>query len=328
MNRRLKYGVVGVGHLGSIHARLLRNLEEVELVGVYDRDVERSAQLAGQLELTRFASFDSLLEQCDVVSIVTPTRDHFTSASRSIEAGVHVFIEKPITATYSDAKKLLALADAKGVRVGVGHIERFNPVFTALGTFRIQPLFIEAHRLAQFKSRATDVAVVLDLMIHDIDLILTLVGKSVKEVRSSGVSIVSNQLDIANARIEFDGGCVANVTASRISRRPMRKMRIFQSDAYLSIDFAEPSVEIFHLAAGGQENAGGLLGHIDEAARARSISYLRPEIPRSNALEDELRDFIIAVKVGREPRVTGTAAAEALRVAEAVIMEIDRRNVY
>ncbi len=326
MNSKLKYGVVGVGHLGSIHARLLSHIDEVDVVGVYDRDTATTARVATELGMEAFDDYDRLLGMCDVVSIVTPTSNHFESAARAIDSGVHVFIEKPITATHAEAIDLMSRAAAKGVRVGVGHIERFNPVFAALGGFQIRPLFIESHRLAQFKPRATDVAVVLDLMIHDIDLLLTLVGREVIEVRSSGVSIVSDELDIANARIEFEGGCVANVTASRISQRPMRKMRIFQSDAYLSIDFAEPSVEVFRLAGRGEEDAAGLLGQIGEGSRAKSISYSRPEIQKSNALEDELRDFIAAVCDGREPRVTGTAAAEALRVAEEVIREIDRRN--
>jgi len=332
----LRFGVVGVGHLGSIHAKLLNGIEGVRLIGVHDLDAARAATVADELGTSAFGSLDELLDACTIISIVTPTTEHATVALRAINRGIHVFIEKPITSTSPQARELLARARDRGVRLGVGHIERFNPVFSALDGVEIRPLFIEAHRLAQFRPRATDVAVVLDLMIHDIDLVLTLVDSPVAEIRSSGVSIVSDELDIANTRIEFANGCVANLTASRISQRPMRKMRIFQSDAYISVDFAEPAVEIFRIAEkgantqsrGGQatgQTATTLLGEIERGTKLTDIVYVRPQIPPANALENELRDFVDAVRKGREPRVTGEAAAEALRVAEVVIDEIRSR---
>lgn len=331
----MRYGVVGVGHLGSVHARLLKGIETVELVGVYDIDQGRVRETSAQLDVHGFESYDEMLDVCDVVSIVTPTSDHARSAGKAIDHGVHVFIEKPLAATYAEASDLLRRARERGLRLGVGHIERFNPVFNALDDIAIRPLFIESHRLAQFQPRATDVAVVLDLMIHDIDLVLALTGSSVTEVRSSGVSVVSSELDIANARIEFASGCVANLTASRISQRPMRKMRIFQQDAYLSIDFAAPSVEIFRIAD-SREGAGippggvegtTLLGQIERGARKREIYYTRPEIPGANALENELRDFVSSIQEGRDPRVTGVSAAEALRLAEQVIGQIEASDL-
>lgn len=338
-NSQIRCGVVGVGHLGSIHARLLAGMDDVALSGVYDRNLQSASRIATELGVVAFEEFDDLLAECDMVTIVTPTIDHSRMALSAIEAGLHVFIEKPITATSDEARAVLEAACRRGVKIGVGHIERFNPVFSVLGDIVVAPLFIESHRLTKFTSRSTDVAVVLDLMIHDIDLILTLVGQEIVDVRSSGVSIVTDELDIANARIEFAGGCVANLTASRMSQRPMRKMRVFQRDAYLSVDFAKPSIEIFTIDVEGQgppgDTYGGvgvvnegttLLGTIDSGTRFRSIRYDRPEIIMSNALEDELRDFVFAIVRDGDPRVTGEAATEALRVAEEVVDQIHRRN--
>lgn len=323
-NGAIPIGVIGVGHLGTIHARLLKSTVGADLRGIYDSDRDRAEALASELDIRCYNDIDELLSDCEVVTVVTPTSTHEEVARRALEAGVHTFIEKPITATYAEAEGLLALADERGLLVQVGHIERFNPVFAALGDVVLAPMFIEAHRLAQFRPRATDVAVVLDLMIHDIDLVLTLVDSSPTEIRSSGVSVVSDAVDIANARLEFANGCVANLTASRISQRPMRKMRIFQPDAYISIDFAAPSAEVFRIGE-GEESGTILLGEIERGTQPKKIFYNKPTIPESNALATELQAFIDAVRDGTTPKVTGHSAAEALRIAETIVNQIERR---
>ncbi len=328
----IRVGVIGVGHLGAIHAKLWRGVEGAQLVGLFDADTARAASAAAEHGVPAYGDVDQLLADVDAVSIVTPTSTHADVAARALAAGCHVFIEKPITATYAEAQQLITMADQRSRVLQVGHIERFNPAFEALADHRLEPMFIESHRLAQFKPRATDVAVVLDLMIHDIDLILALTASPVTEVRASGVSVVSDTIDIANARIEFANGCVANVTASRISQRPMRKMRLFQRDAYISIDFAEPSVEMFRIgddvAATAAELGAStmLLGAIEQGTRRRLITFEKLPTPGTNALAEELAQFVAAIATGTAPRVTGRSGAEALRVAEEIMQEIDRRT--
>jgi predicted dehydrogenase len=327
---RLNVAVIGVGHLGRIHARLWKRIPGAELVGVYDVDPERSESIASELEVGTFSTLEELYGAVDAVSIVTPTSTHAAIAAEALGRGIHCFIEKPITATYEEALRLIELADSRGLTLQVGHVERFNPAFLALGGETLQPMFIESHRLAQFKPRATDVAVVLDLMIHDIDLILHIVGAEVREVRASGVAVVSDSIDIANARIEFANGCVANLTASRISQKQMRKMRLFQKDSYISIDFAEPAVEIFRIGSDRVTHVDVpsiYLGEIEAGTRRRSILYERPEVLPGNAIERELQEFVDAVRNGTPPPVTAAAGAEALRLAEEIIREIEERKV-
>lgn len=324
-NRPVRIGVIGVGHLGAIHTKLWRGITGAELVGVVDADAGRAAAIAAEHGTQAFDSIGALLDAVDAVSVVTPTSTHAEVAREALEAGKHLFIEKPITATYAEAQAIIDLAERRGLVLQVGHIERFNPAVEALAGYHIAPMFIESHRLAQFRPRATDVAVVLDLMIHDIDLILALTGSHVTEVRASGVSVVSDTIDIANARIEFANGCVANVTASRISQRPMRKMRLFQQDAYISIDFATPSAEMFRISDEG-EPAGGstmLLGAIEQGTKRRAITFEKLATPETNALAEELSGFITAIRTGTEPRVTGRSGAEALRVAEEIMRLIE-----
>lgn len=325
IDRTLRVGVIGVGHLGSTHAKLWQGVPGAELVGLYDVNNERAQAIAAQHATRAFDDIDELLDAVDAVSIVTPTSTHAEIAHRVIEAGKHLFIEKPITARYAEASEVIRLADERGLLLQVGHIERFNPAFAALQEFTLEPMFIESHRLAQFRPRATDVAVVLDLMIHDIDLILALTGSEVVEIRASGVSVVSDTIDIANARLEFANGCVANITASRISARQMRKMRLFQKDAYISIDFAKPSVELFRISdsAEGMRESTMLLGAIEQGTKQRVITFEQLPTPDVNALALELSEFVEAIRTGTPPRVSGRSGAEALRVAEEIVREIE-----
>lgn len=325
----LRVGVIGVGHLGSTHARLWKGITGATLAGVYDHDPERSARVAAEHETRAFGTLDELMGNVDAVSIVTPTSTHAEIARHALEAGRHVFIEKPITAAYAEAEEVIALAERRGLVLQVGHIERFNPAFAALAGRTLEPMFIESHRLAQFRPRATDVAVVLDLMIHDIDLVLSITGSPVREVRASGVSVVSDTIDIANARLEFENGCVANLTASRISQRQMRKMRLFQRDAYISIDFAQPSVEVFRISDDMEGMGPGtmLLGAIELGTKQRTITFEQLQTPEVNALAEELRTFAETIGTGQTPPVTGRQGAEALRVAEEIIREIERGRV-
>jgi len=322
----LRIGVVGVGYLGSIHARLWNQVAGVEFAGVYDSDPVRAESVAGEHGVTAFTTLDALLDAVDAVSIASTTVTHRDVALAAIERGRGVFIEKPIAASSGEAEEILGAAERAGVVVQVGHVERFNPAVMALRGRQLHPRFIEAHRLAPFRPRATDVAVVLDLMIHDIDLVLDLVGSYPSDVRANGVSVISSTIDIANARLEFPDGCVANLTASRISQRPMRKMRLFQQDAYISLDFATPEVEMFRIIDEGEDvgETTTLLGAIEQGDRARRIIYERPSVPALNAIATELEEFAAAVRGERAPAVTGRAATDALRVAEEIVEMITK----
>ena len=331
---RIRIGVAGVGHLGAIHARLWKDHDDAVLVGVHDADNERARAIAAEHGVPALATFEELIEAVDAISLVTPTSTHAELGLTALRAGVHCFIEKPITATYAEAAPLIAEADARGLVLQVGHVERFNPAVLALRATTLDPMFVESHRMAQFKPRATDVAVVHDLMIHDIDLVLHLVQSPVIEVRASGVAVVSDTVDIANARLEFANGCVANLTASRISQRPMRKMRLFRRDAYVSIDFAKPGVEIFRLADAGESTSGiaipasMFLGDIDAGTRGRSIGYEQPALEPVNAIAREQQEFVASIRTRTAPPVTGEEAAAALRVAEEIVEQIARRESH
>jgi predicted dehydrogenase len=272
-----------------------------------------------------FDALDSLFAEVDAISIVTPTSTHGEVARQAFDRGIHCFVEKPIAATYTEASQLVQRAEQSGCVLQVGHVERFNPAFLAVEQIGLSPMFIETHRLAQFQPRATDVAVVLDLMIHDIDLALCIVDSPVAEIRASGVAVISDLIDIANARLEFENGCVANLTASRISQRPMRKMRLFQRDAYISLDFSKPEVEVFRIADSGEPGVEGttLLGEIEAGTQRRSISYEQPSMPKLNPIGRELELFARAVQAGERPSVTGAEATEALRIAEEIIRTIE-----
>ena len=315
----LKTGVLGAGHLGKIHLRLLQQSEKYELVGFYDPFTENATKIAKEFGYKLFDSIDELIAASEVIDIVTPTLSHFDCAKKAIENGCHVFIEKPITKTVTEAEAISAFADKHQVKVQVGHVERFNPAFTAVSEKIKHPMFIETHRLAEFNPRGTDVPVVLDLMIHDIDIILSVVQSKVKNVHGSGISVISETPDIANARIEFENGCVANLTASRISMKNMRKSRFFQKDAYISVDFLEKVAEVVRMKE-VPENPDDFAMILQNAEGIKKQIYFdNPEVQGNNAILDELESFADAIQQNTTPIVSLRQGTEALRVAQQII---------
>ena len=315
----LKAGVLGAGHLGKIHLKLLQQSENYELVGFYDASPDVRKKIQEEFGYIAFDSEESLIAACDMVDIVTPTSFHFQGAKKVIEAGKHLFIEKPITHVVEEAEELIMLSRKHNVQGQVGHVERFNPAFTAVKDSIESPMFIETHRLAEFNPRGTDVPVVLDLMIHDIDAILSVVQSPVKNVSASGVSVISETPDIANARLEFENGCVANLTASRISLKNMRKSRFFQKDAYISVDFLEKKVEVVKMQD-APENPDDFAMILQNAEGVKKQIYFdNPDVPSNNAILDELDAFAKAIKNNSTPIVSLEAGTEALRVAKMII---------
>ena len=319
----LKVGVLGAGHLGKIHLRLLNQSEKYELVGFYDANEKYAEEVAEEFNYKNFKTIDALLQEVDVIDIVTPTLSHYNTAVKAVEAGKHFFVEKPITNTVEEAEQLTKMAKAKGVKGQVGHVERFNPAFQAVNDKIDHPMFIEAHRLAEFNPRGTDVPVVLDLMIHDIDAILSVVKSKVKKVNASGVSVISNTPDIANARIEFENGCVANLTASRISLKNMRKSRFFQRDAYISVDFLEKKCEVVKMKDAPQQPDEFAMILQNAEGVKKQIYFDNPEVDENNAILDELETFADAINNNTTPIVTLEQGTEALRVAKMVIDSFD-----
>jgi predicted dehydrogenase len=315
----LKAGVLGAGHLGKIHLRLLQESDKYELVGFYDPNEDYAQKVAAEFGYNLFDSIDSLIDAVDVVDIVTPTLSHFDCAKNAIEKGRHVFIEKPITNTLQEAEAIKTLASQNHVRGQVGHVERFNPAFTAVKDIIETPMFIETHRLAEFNPRGTDVPVVLDLMIHDIDIILSVVKSKVKSVSASGVSVISETPDIANARIEFENGCVANLTASRISMKNMRKTRFFQRDAYISVDFLEKKSEVVKMKDAPETPDDFAMILQNAEGVKKQIYFENPKIEPNNAILDELNSFADAINQNITPIVSLTQGTEALRIAHKVI---------
>ncbi len=313
---RYKVGIIGVGKLGAFHCNAITQLDNAELVGIFDVDKAREKEMAEKFHCTPFAAEADLFDAVDVVGVIVPTSAHLEVVKKALVAGKPVFVEKPIAATVAEAKEIVSLAQARNLPVQVGHIERFNPAIRALNAFELAPMFIESHRLAPFDPRGTDVAVVLDLMIHDIDIILNLVKSPVKSIHANGVAIVSDEVDIANARIEFDNGCVANVTASRISQRKMRKMRLFQKDAYVSIDFLLRLTELFRLSDESREsNVAINLGQIDKGKYRRNILYEKPPVPEGDAMQTEWQSFFHAIETGEPPIISALDGLRALEVA-------------
>ncbi len=321
----LKVGVLGAGHLGKIHLRLLNQSKKYELVGFYDAFDENAKKVATEFGYKKFDSIADLIAAVDVVDIVTPTMQHFDCAKQVIEAGKHLFIEKPISNTVEEAEEIIALATKHNVKGQVGHVERFNPAFTAVKDQIKNPMFIETHRLAEFNPRGTDVPVVLDLMIHDIDAILSVVKSKVKSVHASGVSVLSQSPDIANARIEFENGCVANVTSSRISMKNMRKSRFFQKDAYISVDYLDKICEVVKM-----KEAPEVPGDFDmilqnAEGEKKQIYFDNPNVLANNAILDELESFAEAINNNTTPIVTLEDGTEALRVAYMIIESMKRK---
>ena len=315
----LNAGVLGAGHLGKIHLRLLNQSNKYNLVGFYDADPNNAKKVVKEFGYKYFDTIEALIEAVDVVDIVTPTLSHYDCAKKAIAKGKHIFIEKPITNTVEEAEAIRTLVAEHGVKGQVGHVERFNPAFIAIKDQIKNPMFIETHRLAEFNPRGTDVPVVLDLMIHDIDIILSVVDAPVKSVSASGVSVISDTPDIANARIEFKNGCVANLTASRISLKNMRKTRFFQKDAYISVDFLEKKCEVVKMKD-APENPGDFDMILQNAEGVKKQIYFdNPEIENNNAIQDELETFADAINNNTKPVVTLHDGTEALRVATMII---------
>ena len=315
----LKAGVLGAGHLGKIHLRLLNQSEKYELVGFYDAYEANAKKVEAEFGYKYFNSIDALIDAVDMVDIVTPTLSHYDCAIQAIEKGKHIFIEKPITNTVEEAENIRELLAKHNLRGQVGHVERFNPAFIAVKDKLENPMFIETHRLAEFNPRGTDVPVVLDLMIHDIDIILSVVKSKVKHVSASGDSVLSDTPDIANARLEFENGCVANLTASRISLKNMRKTRFFQKDAYISVDFLEKKCEVVKM-----KDAPEIPGDFDMILQnaegvKKQIYFDNPNVANNNAILDELETFAHAINTNTSPIVTLHDGTEALRVATQII---------
>ncbi|MDD7913892.1 Gfo/Idh/MocA family protein [Polaribacter ponticola] len=315
----LKVGVLGAGHLGKIHLRLLQESQKYELIGFFDPFTDNAKKVAAEYGYKLFNSIEELIDAVEVVDIVTPTLSHFDCAKSAIEKGRHIFIEKPITKTVTEAETIRTLASQYHVKGQVGHVERFNPAFIAAKDMIQNPMFIETHRLAEFNPRGTDVPVVLDLMIHDIDIILSVVKSKVKNVHASGISVISETPDIANARIEFENGCVANLTASRISMKNMRKTRFFQKDAYISVNFLSKEAEVVRMQDAPEKPGEFAMILQNDAGIKKQIYFENPEVVNNNAILDELETFADAIVNDTTPVVTLSNGTEALRIAQWVI---------
>jgi len=318
--RMIKIGVLGAGHLGKIHIRLLKEINKYQMIGFYDADQEAAKLVATEFGIPSFHTIDALLAEVDAVDIVTPTIAHYDCASRAMKRSKHVFIEKPVTNTIEEAKSLKGLSKEANVKVQVGHVERFNPAFIAARDYCSSPMFIETHRLAQFNPRGTDVSVVLDLMIHDIDIILSVVKSNIKRISASGVAVVSESPDIANARIEFDNGCVANLTASRISMKNMRKSRFFQKDAYISVDFLDKKVDVIRLNdISGEVDPLAVTIDLGPGKGSKQIYFENPTILPTNAIKMELEAFADSIISNTTPLVSIDDGYKALDVAYKII---------
>jgi predicted dehydrogenase len=326
---KLKLGVIGTGHLGKLHTKMFRSIENCELIGIYDSNLDQAKAVSEEFGVPSVTSLEDLLSKVDAVSIAATTTAHHVLAKKCFEKGVHVFIEKPITATIKEAEELVEISEMKKLNLQVGHIERFNPALVAMEKYINDPKFIQTDRLAQFNPRGTDVAVVLDLMIHDIDIILSLVKSDVVEVQANGVAVVSDHLDIANARLQFENGAVANVTASRISQKKMRKMRIFQKDTYVALDFVTGVSEAYRLLTPDAEVVPTQIsfGEIGVGEKRKKLVYEQPEQKEINALQYELQLFVNSVINKTKPVVSGVDGLRALKVAQLIIQKIEGQKL-
>lgn len=320
----LKIGVLGAGHLGKIHLKLANQSEKLELIGFYDPNEENAKKVEQEFGYKSFSTIEELIQEVDIVDIVTPTLSHYDCAKKAILAGKHVFLEKPIANSVEEAEEIIALAKEYNVKGQVGHVERFNPAFKAVQHLIQNPMFIETHRLAEFNPRGTDVPVVLDLMIHDIDAILSVVKSEVKEVHSSGVAVISESPDIANARLVFENGCVANITSSRISLKNMRKSRFFQRDAYISVDYLEKNCEVVKM-----KDAPEVPGEWDMILQnaegvKKQIYFDNPDVKQNNAILNELESFTDAIQNDTTPLVTLEDGTNALRIAHQIINSFNK----
>ncbi|MGF2413606.1 Gfo/Idh/MocA family oxidoreductase [Ferruginibacter sp.] len=320
----LKVGVIGAGHLGKFHLNNWSEIEGVQLVGFCDTDDANAKLVSEKYNLRRYAEAEQLIDDCDALDIVAPTSFHFELCEAAIKKGKHVFVEKPLANTMEEARILVKLAKEANIKFQVGHVERFNPAFLALQEYKLQPMFIEVHRLAQFNPRGTDVSVILDLMIHDIDIILSLVKSNVNYISANGVSVMSDTPDIANVRIEFDNGCVANLTSSRISMKKMRKMRLFQKDAYIGIDFLEKKTEIIKLNTPEDKNV--FTFDIETNSGKKTIAITNPNVPEVNAIKMELEEFRNAIVNNTNTPVSVVDGFRAMDVAHQILEKISKAN--
>ncbi|OUU19700.1 MAG: oxidoreductase [Flavobacteriaceae bacterium TMED48] len=319
----IKIGVFGAGHLGKTHLKLAQASKEMDLIGFYDSNPETVNSIDSSKKYKAFKSSEALIEAVDIVDIVTPTSYHFELARKAIMAKKHVFIEKPLTNTLKEAKSLVELAETEGVLGQVGHVERFNPAYQAVLPSLTNPKFIETHRLSEFNPRGTDVSVVLDLMIHDIDIVLSIVDSPITNIHASGVAVISETPDISNARIEFENGCVANFTASRISLKKMRKSRFFQKNAYIALDFLTKQVEVVKMKDVGPDSKEDLALLLTNAeGEKKQIYFENPTIENTNPIQEELEHFAHCIQANKTPRVSLRDGARALEVAHQIIDKI------
>ena len=326
---KLSIGVIGVGHLGKLHSKMFNEISNCNFVGVFDSNQDQAKSVADEFGVKSFESIDELLSNVKAVSVAATTTAHYEVAKKCFEKNIHVFVEKPITAAIEEGEELVKLAKEKNLKFQVGHIERFNPGLLSLESFISDPMFIQSDRLAQFNPRGTDVAVVLDLMIHDIDIILSFIKSNVKQIDANGVAVVSNHIDIANARIQFENGAVANVTASRISQKKMRKMRLFQKDHYISLDFVTGVSEVYRLQPLDEPALPNSIsfGEIGVGERKKRLIYEQPESKEVNALNYELQLFVDSVLYDKKIIVSGEDGLRALKVAEIIIQKIEQAKV-
>jgi predicted dehydrogenase len=321
----LKLGVFGVGHLGKFHLNNWKEISGVELVGFYDPDDVSAQEVSEKYQLPRFLDPATLMDACDAIDVVAPTPFHFALCEQAIKKGKHVFVEKPLANTMEEARILVKLAKESNIKMQVGHVERFNPAYLATEGLDLNPMFIEVHRLAQFNPRGTEVSVILDLMIHDIDIILTLVKSEVKAISASGVAVMTDTPDIANVRIEFNNGCVANLTSSRISMKRMRKMRLFQKDAYIGIDFLNKKTEIIKQKTPKDLDAFSF--DLDTPHGKRTIAILNPVIPEVNAIKMELEKFRDAVVNNTPTIVSEVDGFRAMDIAHQILNKIKNASI-
>lgn len=320
----LNVGVFGVGHLGKFHLNNWKEIAGVKIIGFFDPNNDIAKEVVEKYNIKRFTDENKLIDACDMIDVVVPTDRHFDICMNALRKGKHVFVEKPLANTMQEAKDLMQMAREANVKVQVGHVERFNPAFLALKDVTMKPMFIEVHRLSQFNPRGTEVSVILDLMIHDIDIVLSIVKSGVKNIHASGVAVMTDTPDIANVRIEFNNGCVANLTSSRISMKKMRKMRLFQKDAYIGIDFLEKKTEIIKLREAKDKDA--FFFDLETPNGTKSISVSTPEIPDGNAIKMELEAFVDSIVNNKPTVVSEIDGYLAMEVAHQIIDKITTTN--
>jgi predicted dehydrogenase len=321
----LKVGVFGTGHLGKFHLNNWKLIPDAEIIGFYDPDDQTASEVAEKYQIKRFLNPEELLDLCDAADIIAPTPEHFSLCEMAIRKGKHVFVEKPLANDMGEARTLLKLVKESNIKLQVGHVERFNPAFLALEGIPLQPMFIEVHRLAEFNPRGTEVSVILDLMIHDIDIILHIVKSDVKNIYSSGVAVMTDTPDIANVRMEFNNGCVANLTSSRISMKKMRKMRIFQKDAYIGVDFLSKKSEI--ISINNSDSKDGFSFDIETMNGTKSILVRNPEVPDINAIRMELEKFTESVLQNKPTLVSELDGYRAMDVAHQILQKIKYNSI-